>query len=420
MTQRKKHHHHQNGNGLAHKKEVVEQQRNGHVNESENAPTSFVTRMTSLPILKDSITTVHDYANKSSIGRYALSTAESTYESAKKYSSQQPYVQNAYQTYVQPQLEKADALGCKSLDFLETKVPLVTKPTNEIVDTIKKPSYAYIDGVKVKIDTTITQVTAPATNAAKGVNRRLSLVIDNVAATVDKYLPPTEQVGASEGKATSDNKDTSAEGENQAVRAYKLAGSVSTRLRERVQTTITTASAHVPRSRQDVVNETNFVLQSAQDQVRNLNATLIQWIHLSTQAAQQRIPPSITEGVHSMSVTTNQRLNDITHQLATQLTGLVSFVQTHSPSLPPFLQQRLQPIFDLASNEYEIVRAEYEKPDLTNVQKAKNIVQVLQNQLLPFLQNLQSHLHQYADLTRKNIANDLRTRLETIGVIQTQ
>ncbi|KAH8554850.1 hypothetical protein BGW37DRAFT_481364 [Umbelopsis sp. PMI_123] len=414
MTQRKKHHHHQNGNGHAHKNEVVEQQANGHIDESEKAPISFVTRVTSLPILKDSISTVHDYANKSSIGRYAISTAESTYESAKKYSTQQPYVQSAYQTYVQPQLEKADALGCKSLDYLETKVPLVTKPTNEIVDTIKKPSYAYIDGVKVKIDTTITNVTAPATSAAKGVNRHLSLIMDNVAATVDKYLPPSEPVGVTEGNATS------VEDENQAVRAYKLAGSVSTRLRERVNTTITTASSHIPRTRQDLVNETNLVLQSAQDQVSNLNATLIQWIQLSTQAAQQRIPSSITEGVHSVSVTTNQRLNDITHQLATQLSGLVSFVQTHTPNLPPFLQQRLQPFFDMASNEYEIVRAEYEKPDITNVQKAKNIVQVLQNQILPILQDLQSHLQQYADLTRKKIANDLRTRLETIGVIHTQ
>lgn len=396
------------------------EQPNGHVKQAQSQPTSFVTRVTSLPILKDSFTTVHEYANKSSIGRYAISTAEATYESAKKYSSQQPYVQSAYQTYLQPQFEKADALGCKSLDFLETKVPLVTKPTNEIVDTIKKPSYAYIDGVKVRIDSTITTVTAPATNAAKGVNRRLSVVIDNVAAAVDKYLPPTEQSDGAATEVTATNKKDNAAEANQAVRAYKLAGSVSGRIRQRVNSTISTAGSHVPRSRQDLVNETNLVLQSAQDQVRSLNATLIQWIHLSTQAAQEHIPPSITEGVHTISTSTNQRLNEITHQLATQLSGLVSFVQTHTPDLPPFLQQRLQPVFDLASNEYEIVRNEYQKPNLTNIEKAKNIVQVLQNQLLPVLQDVQSHLHQYAELTRKKIADDLRTRLETIGVIHAQ
>jgi hypothetical protein len=419
MTQHKKHaHRHQNGNGHAHKNGTAEHT-NGHIKEAENQPpANFVTRVASLPILKDSFTTVHDYANKSSIARYAISTAELTYESAKKYSSQQPYVQSAYQTYVQPQLERADALGCKSLDFLETKVPLVTKPTNEIVDTITKPSYQYIDGVRVRIDSTITTVTAPATNAAKGVNRRLSIVIDNVAAAVDKYLPPTEGGGGTD-VTVSDDKESTAEA-NQAVRAYKLAGSVSGRLRQRVNSTISTASAHVPRSRQDLVKETNLVLQSAQDQVRGLNATLIQWIHLSTQAAQERIPSSITDGVSHISISTNQRLNEITHQLATQLSGLVSFVQTLTPELPPFLQQRLQSVFDLASNEYEIVRAEYEKPDLTNVQKAKNIVQVLQNQLHPVLQDVQSYLHQYAEVTRKKIADDLRTRLETIGVIHAQ
>ncbi|KAG2174793.1 hypothetical protein INT43_005855 [Umbelopsis isabellina] len=407
----KKHHHHQNGNGHAHKK-ASGGQTNGYVKEDEAVPTNFVARVTSLPILKDSVSTVQTYANKTSIGRYALSAAETTYESAKKYSSQQPYVQSAYQNYLAPQLEKVDALGCKSLDYIETKVPLVAKPTNEIVETITKPSYAYIDGVKVKIDNTVTTVTSPATNAAKDVNKRLSFVIDNVQATVDKYLPPSEGADVT---ASAEDKEA-----NQAVRAYKLAGDVSTRLRQRVNTTISTASSHVPRSRQDLVNESNLVLTTAQDQIRSLNATLIQWIHLSTQAAQERLPPSITGGVQNISASTNQRLNEITHQLATQLSGLVSFVQKNTPNLPPFLQQRLQPVFDLASNEYEIVRAEYQKPDLTNVQKAKNIVHVLQDQLLPVLQDLQSYLHQYAELTRKKIADDLRTRLETIGVVHAQ
>lgn len=399
------------GNGHAHKK-ASGGQANGYVKQDEAVPTNFVTRVTSLPILKDSVSTVQTYANKTSIGRYALSAAETTYESAKKYSSQQPYVQSAYQNYLAPQLEKADALGCKSLDYIETKVPLVAKPTNEIVETITKPSYAYIDGVKVKIDHTVTTVTSPATNAAKGVNKRLSFVIDNVQATVDKYLPPSEGADVT---ASAEDKEA-----NQAVRAYKLAGDVSTRLRQRVNTTISTASSHVPRSRQDLVNESNLVLTTAQDQIRALNATLIQWIHLSTQAAQERLPPSITGGVQTISASTNQRLNEITHQLATQLSGLVSFVQNNTPNLPPFLQQRLQPVFDLASNEYEIVRAEYQKPDLTKVQKAKNIVHVLQDQLLPVLQDLQSYLHQYAELTRKKIADDLRTRLETIGVVHAQ
>ena len=281
----------------------------------------------------------------------------------------------------------------------------MTKPTNEIVETITKPSYAYIDGVKVTIDSTITTVTAPAANAARSVNRRLSSVMDNVQATVDKYLPPTQETHA--------NGD-----DNQAIRAYKLAGDLSGRLRQRVNFTISTATSHVPRSRRDLINEANLVLTNVQTQIINLNATLIQWIHLATQAAQERIPSSITEGVQHISLSTNQRLNEITHQLASQLSGLVSFAQaTH---LPPFLQNRLQPLFDLASNEYEMVRAEYQKPDLTNIQKAKNIVHVLQSQLLPVLQDLQSHLHQYAEGTRKKIADDLRTRLETIGVIHAQ
>ena len=92
------------GNGHAHKKGSVEQP-NGKIKEAGTVRTNFVTRVTSLPILKDSVSTVQLYASKSSIGRYALSTAESTFESAKKYSSQQPYVQSAYD-YLAPQLRK--------------------------------------------------------------------------------------------------------------------------------------------------------------------------------------------------------------------------------------------------------------------------------------------------------------------------
>jgi len=126
--------------------------------EEEEKTGKFVSRVTSFPIVQESVSTVHAIANKTSLGRFALLTANSTLSTVSKYTNKQPtYVQSYYESYIQPHVEKADALGCRSLDLIQNKFPVVNQPTSEIVRAVTAPSYQIVDGVKVRIDASIKQ-----------------------------------------------------------------------------------------------------------------------------------------------------------------------------------------------------------------------------------------------------------------------
>ncbi|KAF9536014.1 hypothetical protein BGW38_010346, partial [Lunasporangiospora selenospora] len=95
----------------------------------------FIARVSALPLIHDSVSTLHSYAKEYS--RIALDKAGNAVETVSKYTE-------GYQTKLQPHISKVDEIANKSLDLIETTFPIVTKPTAEIVTQVKKP-YTYVE-----------------------------------------------------------------------------------------------------------------------------------------------------------------------------------------------------------------------------------------------------------------------------------
>ncbi|KAF7724962.1 hypothetical protein EC973_000543 [Apophysomyces ossiformis] len=395
------------------KEEIREQQR------SASKP-RFVTRVSSIPIVQDGVSTVQAYASKTYLGRFALTTANSTLTTVSKYTSNQPkYVQNYYENYVQPHLERADQFGCRSLDLLQNRFPVVSQPTSEIVSAVTTPSYQIIDGVRVKLDTTVRQ---PAQSAAKAANQRLTYVVDNVEAVLDRYLPNQQQQTKSRevsseknnglangnGNSNEDNNDT-----NQAIRAYHLLNEATLRLSQRVQ------NVQLPRSRDDLARlaDASAVLQTTTANIQLLQETLRTSVTVYAQTAQERyLPPAVTARLRQLHTATSDRLQVLTQQVSVQLNQAVGYLKSQSSETPDWIKERVQSLVDVANKQIELVKTEYARSDISSYDKAKNVAQGLQNQVLPILQNVQSQLQHYTEAARQKAQNDLKLPFEYLGL----
>lgn len=390
------HHHHSHEN---HKEETVTQEEKepqiiGLVEQEMNIPnkkpssntaTGFVSRVSSIPVVQDSLSTVQAIASKTSLGRLALSTANNTFTTVSKYTSQPKYVQTYYESYIQPQIEKADAFGCRSLDFIETKFPVVSQPTEDIVRAVTAPSYQIVDGVKVRIDS----IKQPAHQVAKEANKRFGSVVDNVEAVINRYLPPAE----------AKQQDRTIDEANQAVRAYYLLNEATLRLTQRVQDQVKTTTAQIPRSPSDLarIAETSALIQKATLNIQSLQETLAVY----AQAAQQRLPPAVTERVLVLHATTQERIQGLTQQVSTQLQQVMGYIKVQSSETPEWLRSRISSLVDIANKQVELVRNEYSRKDINSFDKARNVAQGFQSQVLPVLETIQAQLNHYTEVARQ-------------------
>ncbi|KAG0165072.1 hypothetical protein DFQ30_009003 [Apophysomyces sp. BC1015] len=382
-----------------------EEKKKEEIKEQQQSKPRFVTRVSSIPIVQDGVSTVQAYANKSYLGRFALTTANSTLTTVSKYTSSQPkYVQNYYESYVQPHLERADQLGCRSLDLIQNRFPVVAQPTSEIVSAVTTPSYQIIDDVKVRLDSNVRQ---PAQTAAKVANQRLSNVVDNVEAVLERYLP-------TQGEKTSTTRDISTEANsNQAIRAYHLLNEATLRLSQRVQT------VQLPRSRDDLARlaDTSAVLQTTTANIQLLQETLRTSVAVYAQTAQERyLPPAVTVRIRQLHTTTSDRLQVLTQQVSSQLTQVMGYLKSQSAETPDWIKDRMQSLVDVANKQFDLVKAEYARSDISSYDKAKNVAHGLQNQVLPVLQTVQSQLQHYTEAARQKAQTDLKLPLEYLGL----
>ncbi|KAI7859000.1 hypothetical protein BDC45DRAFT_433602 [Circinella umbellata] len=336
----------------------------------------FVTRVTSYPIVKDGFSTVKSYTGKSKVATYAIDKANNTLTTVSSY--QPKYVQSYYETYVQPHVQRADDLGCKSLDLIQSRFPVVNQPTAEIVSAVKAPPRDIINNVRYR-------VTTPAQAAARAANDRIGSVVDTFESTINHYLPtPTTNNGKPKSLDKS-NKATKKEA-NHAVRVYQLLNEASVRVSQLV-------IEKTPRSSGDFANLS--IVQTASQQLQFVQETLRQSILVYSEAAQKRLPESITYRFHQLHGALTNQLNQV-----------VGFVKTRS-DLPDWIKSRLQTLADTATAQYNFAKKEYARSDIATYDKTKNVTQNLQAQLLPLLQNVQSQVQGYTESIRQRAQKDL-------------
>lgn len=378
---------------LGHDGHVKHTEAKGLCVEQEKAKTTsgFVARVTSIPIVNDSVSTVQAYASRSSLATYAFNKANSSLNTVSSY--QPKYVQTYYQTYVQPHLEKADKLGCKSLDLLQDRFPVINQPTQQVIEAVKAPPKQIITGVRGRIDSTINTVTAPGYAAAREANKRVGFVVDSLEATLNRYLP-------AEDKKTKDIPDG-----NHVLRTYLLLTEASQRVSKLVSDQVAKTTSAVPRSRDDLIKlkDSSPLLQSVASQLQFFQETVRHSITVYSKAAEQHLPKAITDHVHKL----HEALNE-------QLSQLTTFVRART-ELPEWLKQCLQSLQEAANSQYQFAKQQYNRKDITSYEKAKIVGQSLQNQLLPALQQAQTHIQQYTVNMRERAQIELKSRLGALG-----
>jgi hypothetical protein len=390
---------------------------NGHVKHSEGNGTTptekknfsngnitntthFVERVTSIPLVKDGVSTAQAIANKTSLGRFALSKANATYTSVTNYATNSQSIQNYYTSYLQPQLEKVDTLGCKSLDIIQQKVPLINQPTTDIYQNVVKDP---LDGVKNRLDSTISTVTHPAHVVIQETNKRLGIVVDNLEGAVDKYLPAAAEA---ETKTKDIKKEESSN--NQVIRVYGVLNEASRRITSRVTEQV--QKTGIPTSRDQVKNlaENNPIVQNVTQQLRILQETLVHSITVYGNAAQEHLPASVTTRIHQ----TTELFHQLTNSVQQQLNSLVEVLK-HQPD---WLKQKLNSAIESTYAQLELIKQEWKRQDINSVEKIKHVATNIQNQIVPLLEQVSSQLVAYSETVRQKAQHELNAPLHYFGL----
>ncbi|KAF9438071.1 hypothetical protein BGZ76_009852 [Entomortierella beljakovae] len=379
-----------------------------------NTGYSFISRVSSIPLIHDSVTTLHTYAKDNRYSRFALDKAGSAVSTVNKYTE-------GIQPRLQPHIAKVDQLATKSIDFIEGTFPIVKEPTSVIVDQVKKPvvyvnetSKNAYNQIQTTIDThvaapvrsvtssiastatsTVNKVTSTAvstrdqitttavttrdqiTTAASSraniiateVNTRATPLVDGFENVVNRFLP-----------ANADDEKTTAGQSNQATRVVDIGRSVSVRVSNRV----VVAVAPVTKSAQEfkAAAEKNTVVVKSKDQINALNTRLnsvIDSLRVHTK--------ELSEHVQNVPRVASTQVSELSGKVITEIESLSAYLKEHGPTLPDYVQVRLQPLVAFVNERIVVVKGEFGKTDISAVQKARNVLYLTTEQTLPILQN---------------------------------
>ncbi|KAJ2955716.1 hypothetical protein NQZ79_g8309 [Umbelopsis isabellina] len=164
---------------------------------------SFVQRFTALPLVRDSITGVQQIVNKHPATRTIAGYVDHGRQSIESLSDR--YYQQ-YHNQLGPPVAKLNSLGNGILDRIETNVPLIAQPTDQVV----------------------SQVTAPAQAAYSRFNGYLSKPVDYLEVLFDTYLPQDKP----NANGTSKQQNVTP-----VVKIYRIADSLPKRVGYRVSVT---------------------------------------------------------------------------------------------------------------------------------------------------------------------------------------
>ncbi|KAG0236780.1 hypothetical protein B0O80DRAFT_503902 [Mortierella sp. GBAus27b] len=329
------------------------------VSSSEVPSTGFIARVSSIPLIHDSVSTLHSYAKDNKYSRYALESAGSAVETVNKYTE-------PYQTRLQPHISKVDQIANKSLDLLETTFPIVTKPTSEVVAQVKKP----IEDFQSTIDAHVTlPVKVTAATVAATVNTHATPLVDGFETIVNRILPADVEA---ESSTTGQS--------NQATRVVDITRNASLRVSRRVSI----GAAPIVQSAQNLrqAAENNTALVKSKESINALNIRLNILVDALRQHAKE-----LQENVQKVPGEASQRVHALSGSVLAEIESLSTFLKEHSPKLPESVQVRLEPLVGFVNDRYETVKGEMAKSDVSAVQKARNILHLTTEETLPILQS---------------------------------
>ncbi|KAJ1641593.1 hypothetical protein IWQ61_010780, partial [Dispira simplex] len=304
---------------------------------------NFVYRLYHLPIVHDTLHQLYSAASAPDRSYSRLTNPLCTYTGTLLNMAQglsEPYLER-----FQGPVHRVDALGCRSLDLLETRFPILKQPVNEVLAFGRQTYQVYKDSM---CHTMSRPLLAVSTQAQVGV---LTLA-NKVDSVVDTWLPHP----ATESSEETPGQVSSAEPR---ARVVEVTQKARTRVTRRL-------SQHFPQAQpyleHPVESVTSLVLTSRQ----NL-ATVCDKLQDQLQIVKQYTlhPQELQEKVYGLS-----------HRVLNEAEHVSAVLQNHVHRLPTPVQGPVQRAIDFTSVRYQRIKEEVGKPDVSVVDRATAVLRI--------------------------------------------
>jgi len=340
---------------------------------ANDAPSvGFITRVTSIPLVRDSVNTFQSIAESNKYGKYALDTATNAVDTVNKYTEN-------YQRTLQPHISKVDQLANRSLDVIENKFPIITKDSSEIYSQVKKP-IEIIDQSSRNVYNQVTstldsKVTTPAKNVTSNITTTASTAASQIASHLnDKTAPIVSGLETIANRYLPGQETTTNPNQNQVTRVMELTRSVSSRVSGRLGG---------PQSTQELYQlaENNMIVNRSKESIETVSQKLTELLG----SLQTQTKDLIQTNVQDVSNQVHVRVISLSGAVVAQFESLTTFLKENSPDLPASLQQRLQPVIEYLNERLAVIKAEFAKSDLTVLQRTQNVLMITTEQTIPIL-----------------------------------
>uniref|UniRef100_A0A671PPW3 Perilipin n=1 Tax=Sinocyclocheilus anshuiensis TaxID=1608454 RepID=A0A671PPW3_9TELE len=252
---------------------------------------------------------------------------------------------------LEPQISMANDLACKGLDKIEKTLPILHKPSDQILQAVtgaKEAVSGTMNGAKESVSFTLSEVTDRTRGAVQDGMEKTTTVVSGGVQTVmesrvvklmssSQYLPETEEDRESEVKNS-----RGLENNSDAPSYYVRLGSLSSKVRDRAF--------------QRAVDKVSYAIQHSQESISQLNHTmdLIDYTRNNFDVSNQKLHEKLNSlmgwkiflNFSFANVFFNQQIESrtltIAHNLSQQFQSTCLVLVSSLKGLPQHIQVRVQ------------------------------------------------------------------------------
>ncbi|KAJ1956104.1 hypothetical protein IWQ62_005380 [Dispira parvispora] len=301
---------------------------------------TFVHRLYQLPLVHDTLHQLYSAASAPDRSYSRLTNPLCIYTGAllsKAQGLSEPYLER-----FQGPIHQVDTLGCRSLDLLETRFPILKRPTEDVFALGRQTYQVYKNTM---CHTVSRPLSAVSTRAQAGV-----LTLANKAdSVVDTWLPDSA-TGESAGEVPS---------AEPSARVVEVTQKVRTRLTRRL-------SQHFPQAQPYLEHPVESVASLALASRQNL-VTVGDKLRDQLQTAKQysQHPRQFQEKVY-----------DLSHRLLHEAEHVSVMLQSHVNRLPTPVQGPVQQAIDFTSVRYQRIKDEVGKANVSAMDRASAVLRI--------------------------------------------
>ncbi|KAJ1975605.1 hypothetical protein H4R34_004275 [Dimargaris verticillata] len=347
--------------------------------EHSAANQGLAARLTSLPLVNDALTKMYTVTHDPTAPYARWTNPLAAYTESVLHRAYQ--LSEPYHGRLQYPISTVDALGCKSLDVLESFFPIITRPTNEVMTYGRDTYQLYLASVSNTVRHPVTTVT---THAKHG----LASLVDRVDSAVDTWLPGDSQPEGAEAAATDVSaaqqpQDASSDGvpvipstPSPLNRAWEVTDKVRTRVGRRL-------SAHVPDAARPLVTSSvrtiSAALQTSKQNLTATNAKLQSYIQALRAVAQEK-GTSAAQYVRSREQEQVQRIHakvtSLTEAALAESHRVTALLAANMSRLPQPLQTQMEMSIIYATDRYHQIRDELGRTETPALERATNVLKI--------------------------------------------